>query len=34
MIGTKVATIRHRSIAVAAGILAIDIVTLPISTEH
>ena len=34
MIGTEVATIRHRSIAVAAAILAIDIATVQISTEH
>jgi hypothetical protein len=34
MIGAEVATIRHRSIVVAAAILAIDIATVQISTEH
>jgi hypothetical protein len=34
MIGTEAATIRHRSIARAAAILAIDIATLHLSTEH
>jgi hypothetical protein len=34
MIGTEVATIQHRSIAVATAILAIDVATLHLSTEH
>jgi hypothetical protein len=34
MIGPEVATIRHRSIEVAAAILAIDIATWHLSTEH
>jgi hypothetical protein len=34
MIGKGGATIRRGSIAVAAAILAIDIATLQISTEH
>jgi len=35
MIGTEVATIPHRSIVVAAAIiLAIDVATLHISSEH
>jgi hypothetical protein len=34
MIGAEVATIRHRSIALVAAILAIDIATVQISTEH
>jgi hypothetical protein len=34
MIGAEATTILHRSIAVAAAILAIDIATLHLSTEH